>query len=241
MMLDYISYFILIPMVYIAFATLILGLIYKFYVIFKAPVPAGTGAIFPKKGSKVWGLLYDAMIVPMAYNKQKFFWYMIMVFHIAFFFLFLGHLELVDEFKLIQIIPHKIFLGGGVVGILLMITTLYFLFRRFGTPYREISIPEDFVILLVLFFCILFGSILHLAERYSDWGAVLRVDVNDYRQWLQSMILLKPELSYKITELSHYTILVLHVLFANIFLMMFPFSKMVHSVLTFLAHYRKRK
>ncbi|NMB64317.1 MAG: hypothetical protein GYA16_05545, partial [Spirochaetes bacterium] len=89
--------------------------------------------------------------------------------------------------------------------------------------------------------CILFGSILHLAERYSDWGAVLRVNVDFYREWLQSMILLKPELSYKITELSHYTILVLHVLFANIFLMMFPFSKMVHSVFTFLAHYRKRK
>lgn len=240
-MLGYISYFILVPMVYIAFATLILGLIYKFYVIYRAPVPAGTGAIFPKKGSKVLGLIYDAMIVPNVYNKQKVFWFIIMIFHIAFFFLFLGHLELIDEFAFIQIIPHKIFLGGGVVGITLIITTLYFLFRRFGTPYREISIPEDFVILLVLFFCILFGSILHLAERYSDWGAVLRVNVDVYREWLQSMILLKPELSYKITELSHYTILVLHVLFANIFLMMFPFSKMVHSVFTFLAHYRKRK
>ncbi|MCX8122793.1 MAG: respiratory nitrate reductase subunit gamma [Spirochaetes bacterium] len=240
-MLGYISYFILVPMVYIAFATLILGLLYKLYVIFKAPAPPGTGAIFPKKGSKVFGLLYEALIVPNAYNKQKSFWFVIILFHFFFLLLFLGHLELIGDFAFIQIIPHKIFLGGGVVGIVLMITTLYFLFRRFGTPYREISIPEDFVILLVLFFCILFGSILHLAERYSDWGAVLKVDVNDYRQWLQSMIMLKPELSYKITELSHFTILVLHVLFANIFLMMFPFSKMVHSVFTFLAHYRKRK
>ena len=239
-MLGYLSYFILIPMVYIAFATLIFGLIYKFYIIWKAPAPAGTGAIFPKKGSKVSGLIYDAMLVPMAYAKQKGFWFIIMFFHIAFFFLFLGHLELIADFKFIQIIPHRIFLGGGLVGIILMLATLYFLFRRFGTPYREISIPEDFVILLVLFFCILFGSILHLAERYSDWGAVLRVDANVYRNWLQSLIWFKPQLSYTITELSHFTILVLHVLFANIFLMMFPFSKMIHSVFTFLAHYRKR-
>jgi nitrate reductase gamma subunit len=239
-MSGYLSYFILIPMVYIAFATLIFGLIYRFYSIWKAPAPVGTGAIFPKKGSKVSGLIYDAMLVPMAYAKQKGFWFIIMLFHITFFFLFLGHLELVADFKFIQIIPHRIFLGGGLVGIILMLTTLYFLFRRFGTPYREISIPEDFIILLVLFFCILFGSILHLAERYSDWGAVLRVDINVYRNWLQSLLLFKPQLSYNITELSHYTILVLHVLFANIFLMMFPFSKMIHSVFTFLAHYRKR-
>lgn len=240
-MLDYLSYLILVPMVYIAFAAFLLGMLYKIYIIFKAPAPPGTGAVFPVKGSKVFGLLYESMIAPEAYKKQKVFWLMIMLFHIAFFFLFIGHLELVDDFRFIQIIPHDIFLGGGVIGIVLMTTTLYFLIRRFGTPYREISIPEDFITLIVLFFSIFFGSILHLAERYSGWGSVLRVDVNDYRQWLQSMIFFKPELSYKITQLSHYTILVLHVLFANIFLMLFPFSKMTHSVLTFFAHYRKRK
>ena len=239
-MWDSISYFILVPMVYLAFATLIIGLIYKLLLVYFSPGIKGVTPIFPKKMAKIPGIITDAFLLPSTFKKQKFFWAMIIIFHVFFLFLFIGHLELIADFSWIQVIPHQVFLGAGVVGIVLMITTLYFLFRRFGGPYRRISVPEDYIVLLILFFSIMFGSILHLADRYSDYGSVLHVGVEAYRSYLGSLFSFQPDLTYLITETSHFTILVLHVLFANIFMMMFPFTKMVHAVFTFLAHNRKR-
>lgn len=240
MMWDSVSYFILVPMVYMAFAALIIGLIYKLLLVFFSPGMKGITPVFPQKAPKLLGIVTDAFFLPTTFKKQKIFWFMILTFHIAFVLLFVGHLELIAEFRWIQVIPHQVFLGAGAIGIILMITTLYFLFRRFGQPYRRISVPEDYIVLLVLFFCIMFGSILHLADRYSDYGSVLHVGVQSYRSYLWGLFTFQPDLSYLISETSHFTILVLHVLFANIFLIMFPFTKMVHSVFTFLAHNRKR-
>ena len=97
------------------------------------------------------GVIKDAFAVPTAFNKTKVFWFFIVVYHVAFVLLFIGHLELIREFKVLQIIPHRVFLGAGWVGIALIVSVLYFLFRRFRSPHNAISVPEDYLLLILLF------------------------------------------------------------------------------------------
>jgi nitrate reductase gamma subunit len=238
-MWDNIFYFIMVPMVYIAFAILILGIIYKLIVaMFSFPIP-GTLGVFPRKIPGPLGILKDSFLVPTAWRKSKIFWFFIIAFHIAFLLLFIGHLELIREFKIIQVIPHEVFLGAGWVGIVLIVTTLYFLLRRFGSPVRGISIPEDYILLIVLFLTIIFGSHMNLASRYAETG--FDITVNDFRAYLSSLAAFKPAVPEEISDSPHYVLMVLHIFFANLFLILFPFSKMIHSVFIFFAHYLKRK
>ena len=121
---------------------------------------------------------------------------------------------------------EEVFLGGGYVGLILSVALLFFLFRRFASPYRELSIPEDYYLLIILFLSVIFGSQMDWARTWYDYGGV---SVENYRAYLSSVVLLKPELPYELTDSGHTFMLVLHVFFANLFLMFFPFSKIMHS------------
>lgn len=234
-----IYYFVMVPMVYIAFATLILGILFKFMlVVFSPPIP-GTLGIFPRKLPKPLGVLKDSFLIPAAWRSSKIFWLVIVAFHMAFLLLIIGHLELIKDFKIIQVISHEVFLGAGWVGIVLIFTTLYFLMRRFSSPVRQISIPEDYILLIVLFMTFIFGSHMHLAARYSESG--FDIQVVDFRAYLSSLFAFKPIIPEDISESPHYILLVIHIFLANLFMIFFPFSKMIHSVFVFFAHTIKRK
>ncbi len=238
-MWDKIYFFIMVPMVYIAAAVFVMGLLLKFIIILASKKPKGTYAVFPKPKFAFPGAVAESFLVPTAFKKNKLFWLMIIAFHAAFFLLFIGHIELIREFAIIQIIPHQVFLGAGFVGITLIISVLYFLFRRFKSPWREISVPEDYIILLLLFLTFIFGSHMSLASRYGIAGFDIPVDA--YREYLSSLFTKTPHVSQGILASPHYVLVVLHVFFANLFLMLFPFSKMIHSAFIFAAQLIKRK
>jgi nitrate reductase gamma subunit len=233
-----IYYFVMVPMVYLAFATLILGIIFKLLRVVFSPSIPGTLAVFPLKLPRTLGVLKDSLLVPTAWRKSKIFWLVIMAFHVAFLLLILGHLELIKDFRIIQVIPHEVFLGAGWVGIVLTVTTLYFLMRRFSSPVRQISIPEDYILLILLFLTIVFGSHMHLAARYSESG--FDIQVEDYRAYLSSIFAFKPAIPEEISDSPHYIMLVIHIFLANLVMIFFPFSKMIHSVFVFVAQRIKR-
>ena len=232
-------YFVMVPMVYLSFAVFSAGLIFKLLTAALSPGIKGTLGAFPRKVPRPFGVLKDSIFAPSAFVKDKIFWLFIIIFHFAFLMLLTGHFELIREYKIIQIIPHKIFLGAGSVGIVLMISTLYFLFRRFRSPYNAISIPEDYILLLLLFLTMLSGSHMHLAARYGITS--FDIPVSDYRSYIGSLVEFRPVLPDGISTSPHYVIIMLHVLFANLFMMIFPFSKMIHSVFIFFAQNIKRK
>jgi nitrate reductase gamma subunit len=146
-----------------------------------------------------------------------------MFFHATLLLVIIGHLELIREFKTIQVIQHEIFLGRGFLGLIMCIALLFFLFRRFVSPYRELSVPEDYYLLILLFLTVLFGSEMDWARR---WYYYTELGVEDYRMYLSSLFRLKPIMP---ALTGHSFMLVLHVFFANLFLMFFPFSKIMHS------------
>jgi len=224
-----VMYVILVPMVYIAFAVFLLGIVFRVISIWRKPKLPSTQQIHPSKNPKWLWALYDTFLFPTVLRHKPLLWLFLMAFHVCLFLLLIGHLELLADFDIFQVVPHEIFLGNGFVGLILAVCLLYFLFRRFITPVKDLSIPEDYYLLILLFLIVIFGSEMDWARRWYDYG---EMTVEDYRTYLVSLLIFKPELPYSTTFSGHSFMLVLHVFFANLFLIIFPFSQLMHSILS---------
>jgi nitrate reductase gamma subunit len=227
--LDTLYYIILVPMVYVAFATFFIGTTIRLIKIFREPRHPSTLQIFPEKKPKWLWALYDTFLFPAVLRHKPVLWVFLVLFHISLLLLIIGHLELFVELAVLQIIPHEIFLGKGFVGLVLTIALLYFLSRRFLSPVRELSVPEDYYLLILLFLIVLFGSQMDWSRR---WYAYEELTVEQYREYLFSLLIFRPELPAEVVDTGHSFMLVLHVFFANLFLLFFPFSQSMHSFLS---------
>jgi len=227
--LETLYYIILVPMVYVAFAIFIIGTIVRLIKIFKEPKHPTTLQIYPEKRPK-WLLgLLDTFLFPTVRRHKPLLWIFLIAFHICILLLIVGHLELFGEIDFLQIIPHEIFLGEGFVGLITTLALLYFLFRRFLSPVRELSVPEDYYLLILLFLVVLFGSQMDWARRWYYYDTIT---VDQYREYLSSLLYFKPYLPAELTESGHSFMLVVHIFFANLFLIFFPFSQLMHSFLS---------
>lgn len=223
-----IYYIVLIPMVYLAFALFFTGTVIRLVKMFRANKHPATLQIFPEKQPKWIWALYDTFLLPTVRRHNPLLWVFLMLFHISFFLLIIGHLELIGDFRIFQLIEHEVFLGKGFVGLILSVSLLFFLFRRFVSPNRELSVPEDYYLLILLFLTLLFGSQMDWARSWFEYSDL---SVEDYREYISSLLYLRPELPLALTMSGHSFMLVLHIFFANLFLMFFPFSKIMHSFL----------
>lgn len=216
-------------MVYVAFATFFIGTTIRLIKIFREPRHPSTLQIFPEKKPKWLWALYDTFLFPAVLRHKPVLWVFLVLFHISLLLLIIGHLELFVELAVLQIIPHEIFLGKGFVGLVLTIALLYFISRRFLSPVRELSVPEDYYLLILLFLIVLFGSQMDWSRR---WYAYEELTVEQYREYLFSLLIFRPELPAEVVDTGHSFMLVLHVFFANLFLLFFPFSQSMHSFLS---------
>ncbi|MDD2388140.1 MAG: respiratory nitrate reductase subunit gamma [Desulfobacterales bacterium] len=222
-------YIILVPMVYVAFAIFIFGVGFRLLKLYQQPKHPIALNIFPeKKPGWLWAL-HDAFLFPTVRRHNFVLWIFLIIFHAGLLLLIIGHLELIKKFSIFQIIPHNVFIGKGFVGLALCFALLFFLFRRFVSPNRDLSVFEDYFLLILLFLTVLFGSQMDWARTWYEYG---ELTVPDYRAYLMSLLVFKPELPYEVTASGHSFMLVLHVFFANLFLMFFPFSKIMHSFFT---------
>lgn len=238
--IDRFCYFVMVPMVYGAIAILLAGTLLRLIRMRLAPNPRAISLrVFPEKRSKVLAVLGDIFLFPnLTRKKDAAYWVFFGLFHTSLLLLLLGHLELIADIKGLQLVKHRIFLGNGFVGLLFGISLLFFLFRRFRSPYRELSIPEDFFIILGLLSIGFFGSHLNLAALYSRHG--FDIPLEAYRHYLGSIIRLSPTVPTEISESPHQVILVGHIFLANLFFIYFPFSKLMHAILAFFSNAVKR-
>lgn len=238
-MWDKIYYFTMVPMVYAAVAVFTCGIIYKLVSVLISSGFRGSLATYPAVLPRPAGVVVEALGVPAAFRKATVFWLFIISFHIAFILLVIGHFELIREFRMLQAVPHKVFLGAGWTGGILMVSVLFFLFRRFGSPWREISVPEDYLVLILLFLTMVIGSHLHLASRYGVAG--FDIQLEEYRKYLSSLVALAPVIPDGIKGSPHYVLVSLHIFLANLVIMILPFTKGIHMLFTFFSLNLKRK
>ncbi len=112
-------YFIMVPMVYFAFAVFLVGIIVHIVKIWLEPKHSTTLQIYPEKKPKWLWALHDTFLFPTIRRHKPVLWVFMMAFHICLLLLLIGHLELIADFAIFQIIPHEIFLGNGFVGLIL--------------------------------------------------------------------------------------------------------------------------
>ncbi len=225
--MDTLSYIVLVPMVYAAATVFIAGMVVRLTGIYMSPKNPTTVQIYPQKRARRLLALYDTFFFPTVRRHKPLLWVFLMAFHICLALLLIGHLELFKAFAVLQAIAHDVFIGGGWTGLVILVCIVYFLFRRFHSPVREVSVPQDYLLLILLLLTVLFGSQMNWAR---DWYGYGEFGVDAYREYLLNLLYFKPEVPYELMSGGHGFMLVLHVFFANLLLMVFPFTQLMHAV-----------
>jgi nitrate reductase gamma subunit len=150
----------------------------------------------------------------------------------------LGHLDILPT---ISFVPEasRDMLGAGLVGVGVTVPLFYFLFRRFKTPNRDISVLADYLLLILVIFLCLFGDLMSWGNSWTQFGFVItKADFGQYFASLANFTFIDPR-----TWLSgtHYHFAVIHVLLAETFFVVLPFSKIVHAFLSMPINLLRRK
>ncbi len=239
--MNWFSYLVAGIMVYVAVAVFLVGMSYRVYQWINSPKPRFKTGVFPKPSTPEarWlRVARDSFVFPEARTYDRWMWIFTILFHFGLLGALVGHLRLVQEFTpLANALGPKgmeqlSLLGGGVMGIILIVTLAYYFLRRLTPPYKEISILEDYLLLVLLILVVVMGNHMRFAGD---------VQTTEYRAYVQSLVALKPTFSHALAESSTKSALVFHVLFANLLLIYFPFSKLVHMIATFPANLTKRR
>lgn len=238
--MDWFSYSVAGIMVYGAVAIFVLGLAYRVYQWLGVPKARLKTGVFPKPGGGAarWGqVAVDSFIFPQALKADRTIWIFTILFHFALLGAFVGHLRLAHEFTpLLSLLGPEgmdqfALWSGGVMGVLLIVALIYYLFRRLASPYKEVSVPEDFILLFLLILVVVMGDHMRFIGK---------IHAADYRIYFQSLLVFKPVFPKVLADSPTKWALVFHVLFANLLFIYFPFSKLVHVIATFPANLARR-
>ena len=238
LVVDRIDYAIMVPLVYLSVLALVIGIIWRIALIMRSPSPPYAPRLFPARRRPGLAALGDVFSMPQVRRHNPLFWVFLMLYHLGFLFLILGHLDL---FPGINIVPaaSRHMVGAGAVGVAVTLPVLYFISRRFRSPHREISVPADYLLLLLLLFLFLFGDLMSWGNSWSPNGFVMtKQDFAKYFDGLARFTFADPR---AVLPGSHYHFAVIHVLLADIFLIVLPFTKIIHTFFSVPLNLLRRK
>jgi nitrate reductase gamma subunit len=235
---DRIEYGIMVPMVYLALLFCLVAIILRVVAILRAPAQPYSLRIFYESKKPKLAALAETFTMPQVRKHKPLFWVFLMIFHISFLLLILGHLDILPNISLIsEASPHM--LGAGIVGVGVTLPLFYFLFRRFRSPNREITVPADYLLLILILFLCLFGDLMSWGNSWTAKGFVMtKQDFSQYFNGLSHFTLADPRL---VLPGSHYHMAVIHVLLANTFFIILPFSKVMHAFLALPINLLRRR
>ena len=222
--------------VYLAGIVFVVGMgwrVYQWATTPKSPVRLG---MFPKPQTglgRFGKMLKDTLIAPQSARIEPAMWLFAMAFHVAALGAFVGHLRIVQEFQiLVNALGEEgmntfAAWSGGIAGTLMMVAVLFWVARRTFGPFKQLSVPEDYLLLALLLGIVIMGN--HM--RFFG-----HVHADTYREWFQSLLLFSPAIPAEIAESNVGWSLGTHMLFVNLFLIYFPFSKLVHTIGSFSAN-----
>jgi len=216
--------------VYLGIGVFIVGMgwrIYQWVTTPRSPVALG---LFPKPKSgtgRVVKDLKDTFIAPQTAKIAPWMWFFAFSFHVAALAAFVGHMRLIQEFT-----PLANMLGeegmsafaawsGGIAGSIMMVAVMFWIARRTFGPYKRLSVPEDYLLLFLLFGVIIMGNHMRFFGHLHS---------ETYMEWFQSLLVFKPVIPAEILSTTTGWSLGLHMLFTTLFLMYFPFSKLTHTI-----------
>jgi nitrate reductase gamma subunit len=238
--MDWFSFLVAGLMVYVAVFIFIVGLAWQVYRWVRAPKALLKTGVFPKPVSAVATgsrVVIDSFTFPQVMKVDRWMWASTLLFHFALLGAFVGHLRLFHEFTPLlrwfgpEGMDQFALWSGGSMGMILIAALVVFHLRRLTSPYKELSVPEDFILLLLLILVVVMGNHMRFLGK---------VHAADYRAYLQSLIAFRPAFPAVLADSTTKWALDVHVLFANLLLIYFPFSKLVHVIATFPANLVRR-
>jgi nitrate reductase gamma subunit len=182
----------------------------------------------PKTGAGRFGkLLVDTFAAPQSFRIAPGIMIAAILFHVAALAAFVGHLRLVHEFTpLVAVLGSEgmntfAAWSGGAAGIVMLVTVLYWLGRRTFGAYKNLSVPEDYLLLALLLGIVLMGDHLRFV------GGLHAIT---YQAWFASLVALRPAFPAELASSTTRLALDWHMLFVDLFLIYFPFSKLTHAI-----------
>jgi nitrate reductase gamma subunit len=228
--MDWFSYVTSALGVYVALAVFTVGMGWRGWQWSRTPKSPVRLALYPKPktGAGRFGkLLKDTFIAPQSARIEPRMWAFAMLFHLAALAAFFGHLRLVHEFtplvNALGIEGMNAFAGwaGGIAGIAMLVAILYWLFRRTYGPYKNLSVPEDYALLVLLLAIVLMGDHLRFVGN---------LHAPTYIAWFQSLLAFRPAFPAELANSATKWALDFHMLFVDALLIYFPFSKLTHAI-----------
>jgi nitrate reductase gamma subunit len=238
LVLGKIEYAIMSPLVYAAIAFFLIALVVRLVAILRSPGPPYQLAIYPAPKNPGLAALRDAFGMPQVLRRAPLFWVFLMVYHLGFLVLLLGHLDIFPSLRMMPSASRDM-IGAGLVGLMVTVPTFYFLGRRFFGENRKISTPGDYLLLLLILFLFLFGDLMSWGNSWTASGFVMtKKDFSNYFAILANWNFADPR---TVLHGSHYHFIVIHVLLADLFFVVLPFTKVMHAFLALPVETLRRK
>lgn len=210
---------------YIAGAVFLLGVSYRIINWCKVPVPFQL-TLFPapRDGSgRAAAVGTELLLFKSLYKNDKNLWLWAWLLHVSLAMVIGGHIVgiyfLMNQFTLVgltsaasQAMSATL---GTTFGILLMAAIIVLFYRRLADPeVKRLSDPADFIDLLFLLAIVVTGNHMRLPTVHVDLPAI--------KTYMGGLLTLSP------TPIPENWIFISHFLLVNVFLIYFPFSKMLH-------------
>lgn len=219
-MVTFIGYFL--P--FITIIVFVVGMVYRIRVWNKLPTPKMT--LFPAPnpgGSRFQEVLKETFFFKRLFKGDKNLWVMGWFFHVMLAFIFLGHL------RVFAWIPDKMLgsLGmsaenidtmslvtGGAAGIIILLSLLFILGRRFVVKrVREISQSGDYFALILILLIVITGDAMRFLSHF---------DLAQTREYFYGLVV------FSFAPIPANSWFIVHFLLAQVLIMYIPFSKILH-------------
>ncbi|TKJ38443.1 hypothetical protein CEE37_13070 [candidate division LCP-89 bacterium B3_LCP] len=202
----------------------VIGMGYRFYIWTKTPQP-GKMTLFPTPtpgGGTFISIIKESFFFPGLFKGDRSLWIAAWVFHASLALIILGHLRVFSGFfdRILINMGVDVDLmsstGGGAAGILILITAIWLLLRRFALRrVREISNASDFLALLLVLAIIFTGNSMRFGEHF---------DLEITRNYFAHLF----TFSFAEMTLPQSGIFWTHFFLVQLLIMYIPFSKILH-------------
>ncbi len=209
-------------MPFLTLAIFIVGSLYRLVKWQRAAV--GNIALFPSAangGQLLKKVLGEVFFFSSFRTQDKPLWRRTWFFHFSLVLILLGHTRLISDYPLRVMLGlsentvHALSAwGGGICGVIALVTCLMLLTRRFAIKrVREISSGEDYSVLILLLFILLTGNALRFLTHY---------DITQTQIYFRSLFSSGP------IQVPHDPMFLLHFFMVQLLLIYMPFGKFLH-------------
>jgi nitrate reductase gamma subunit len=219
------DYIIMVPMVYLAVAWCVIGIAWQVRKVLRSPKHPTTLKIFPDTRRPLPAAIWDGLTMSSARKHAPVFWFFLMLFHLGILAVFLEHLDLFPWLNIMPAASPDV-ITYGAAGVAVIVSVLYFLFRRLRGVVRELSVPADYLLLFLLLLIFITGATISWAISWGTDGFMFTKQ--NFGTYLNNLLKFNFKNPNEVLSGAHYVVVVIHVFLANLFLLLLPFSKVMH-------------